>query len=130
MASRGIRPELVLCSSARRTRETLELLQPALEGVPARIEDELYGADASALLDRLRRVEAHVDAVMLVGHNPGLQDLALDLTGGGDEAAVAQLHTKFPTAALATLDLGTIDWNELGPRRASLTSLVLPRRLR
>jgi phosphohistidine phosphatase len=130
MRSAGIHPELVLCSSAQRARETLALLDPALSAdVSVEIEDDLYGADASNLIDRLRRVDPEVDSAMVIGHNPGLEDLAIELAGGGDADALAQLHAKFPTAALATLDLGTGGWAGLDRGTASLTGLALPRRL-
>ena len=85
-----IGPELVLCSSAARTRETLERV-----GLTGQIEDALYGAGASALLARLHEVPDEVASVMLIGHNPGMRQLAVDLAG---------LDDKFPTAALATLE--------------------------
>jgi phosphohistidine phosphatase len=130
MQASGIRPELVLCSSARRTRDTLALLEPALDAeVAVEIEEQLYGADAADLIERLRRVDEGLGSAMLIGHNPALQDLGIELAGGGDAEALAQLHAKFPTAALATLDLGSGGWAELDPGTASLTSLVLPRRL-
>jgi phosphohistidine phosphatase len=66
---------------------------------------------------------------MVIGHNPTLQDLAIDLTGDGDAAAIARLHTKFPTAALAALELGRRSWDELAPGRAKLVDLILPKRL-
>ncbi len=66
---------------------------------------------------------------MIVGHNPGLHDLAVELAGDGDSAATAQLHTKFPTGALETMDLGSSSWDNLGPGQAYLVSLVLPRQL-
>lgn len=126
----GIRPELILCSSARRTRDTLDLLQPVLEaGSEIRIEDDLYGADATLMLDHLRMVDPTVRSTMIIGHNPGLQELALALAGDGAESAVRQLRTKFPTCALVTLDLSGSDWAGLGEGQAHLTSLVLPRQL-
>lgn len=129
LQSARIRPELVLCSSARRTRDTLALVEPALATyVTVEIEDELYGAGPSELIERLRRVDSEVDSAMLIGHNPGLQDLAVELAGGGDADALEQLHAKFPTAALATLEL-TSPWAALASDDATLTSLVLPRRL-
>lgn len=129
MQSEGISPELVLCSSARRTRDTLALLEPALgRTVAVEIEDELYGAGPSDLIERLRRVDAELDAVMMIGHNPGLQDLAIELAGGGEAEALEELHEKFPTAALATLEL-TGSWAALAPGAATMTGLVLPRRL-
>jgi phosphohistidine phosphatase len=118
----------VLCSSARRTRDTLALLELGKD-VAVEIEDELYGAGPPDLLDRLRRVDAQVDSVMMIGHNPGLQDLAVELAGAGDADDLEQLHAKFPTAALATLDLGSGGWSELDRGTASLASLVLPRRV-
>ena len=121
----------MLCSSARRARDTLDALTPALgRDVDIDIDDDLYGADAADLLDRLRDIGDDIASVMIVGHNPGLHDLALELTGDGDETAISQLHTKFPTGALATLDVGPTGWNELVPGQAYLTSLVLPRQLR
>jgi phosphohistidine phosphatase len=125
-----IRPDLVLCSTSRRTRQTLDLLDPALgPDTEVSIEDALYGGSADDLLDRLRRIESHRFAVIVIGHNPGIQDLAIELAGDGDESALAQVHAKFPTAALATLEFAA-PWEELGPGQASLTSMVLSRELR
>jgi phosphohistidine phosphatase len=73
----GVEPELVLCSTARRARETLERIEPAIGSPAVRIERPLYGARSDALLDRLRAVPDEVGSVMLIGHNPGLQQLAL-----------------------------------------------------
>jgi phosphohistidine phosphatase len=109
-----IEPELVLCSSAKRARQTLERLGPA--GVDARIEPELYAAGAHDLLERLRTVPDDVTSVMLIGHNPGMQQLAF-LLGGLDD--------KFPTAALATFDCDA--WSTL--ERAELIDYVKPRDL-
>ena len=75
LRDRDVTPELVLCSSAKRARQTLERLGPA--GLDARIEPELYGAGANTLLARLREVPDEVASVMLIGHNPGMQQLAL-----------------------------------------------------
>lgn len=131
LRSAAVRPGLVLCSTARRARDTLTLLRPALgDGVPAVETDDLYGAAAGDVLDLVRGLDAGVDSVMVVGHNPGLQDLAVALAGDGDEAALGQLRTKFPTAALATLTADMTAWEHLGPGRAYLASLVLPRQLR
>ena len=130
LESEGIRPALVLCSPARRTRQTLDALQPALGGgAKVRVEPALYGATAGEILELLLLVDPANDSAMVIGHNPGLEDLALLLAGDGDEAALAQLDTKFPTAALATLELGDAPWAELVPGAAFLRSVVLPRSL-
>jgi phosphohistidine phosphatase len=97
MREHGIEPEVVLCSSATRTRQTLERL-----GLPdARIEPELYGADAATL----RALIPDASSAMLIGHNPGMQDLALSLARSG--AKLGELAEKFPTGARATIELDT-----------------------
>ena len=122
------RPDLVLCSSARRTRETLALVRPGLGDTPdVRIEDDLYGAPAAAILTRLHRVDPPVRSVLVIGHNPGLEDLTVALAGDADEAALEQLQRKFPTGALAVLDVST-GWAELGPSAARLSRVEVPRR--
>jgi phosphohistidine phosphatase len=121
MRRQQIRVALVLCSSARRARETLGLVAPPGE---ARIERELYGATAAELLERLRRVPDDVDAVMLIGHEPAIRDLAVGLAGSGSELT----GHKFPTAALATLTFAG-PWSTLAPDRAELAAFVRPREL-
>ena len=124
-----IQPEFVLCSSAARTRETLELVRVALgKRSNARVEDELYGATAEQLLERLRLVSTATASVLLIGHNPGLQDLALLLASGG--VGLDRLEEKLPTAALATLTLERTAWSELGPGAAVLSAYVVPKELR
>ncbi len=112
---------LVLCSSARRARETLDLVAPTGE---IRIERELYRATAAELLERLRRVPDEVDAVMLIGHEPAIRDLAVGLVGCGSELA----DRKFPTAALATLTFSG-PWSTLEPDSAELAAFVTPSEL-
>jgi phosphohistidine phosphatase len=126
MLEQGIVPELVLCSTARRARETLERLEPALATSDVRFEPELYGASTATLLDRLRAVEDTVGSVLLVGHNPGMQRLALDLARS--TAAAPGIEAKFPTAALATLEFPGA-WPALAPATAELTAFVRPRDL-
>ena len=124
----GIAPDLVLCSSARRTRETLEGVAVGGEHV---IEPELYDANCQEVLERLHRVPEEVGSVMVVGHNPTLQALVLRLAGGdgaSDGSGLAEVRRKFPTGALATL---TFDgaWTELSPRSARLAAFVRPKSL-
>jgi phosphohistidine phosphatase len=123
-----VAPALVLCSSALRTRETLAAILPALEGeVEIRIEDRLYLAGADALLARLNEVPDSLPSVLLIGHNPSIQELALTLAGRGD--GLDRLRERFPTGALATLGIPTGGWSGLRPRAAVLESFVLPREL-
>ncbi len=128
LAAAGIRPVLVLCSAAVRTRETLEALRPALgPAAEVRLEPGLYAASAGELLSRLQAVPADVDSVMVIGHNPGLHDLALALASGGSE--LERLEQKFPTAALATLVLPRGTWAQLSDGGAVLAAYVVPKQL-
>jgi phosphohistidine phosphatase len=127
MKDAGIEPTLVLCSSSRRTRETLAAVGPALGGEGSvSVEPELYAASDDDLVARLRRLPESVSSVLLIGHNPGLQDLALRLAQEGQD--LTRLREKFPTAALATLEL-TSSWADLTGGAAALVGYVLPREL-
>jgi phosphohistidine phosphatase len=137
MREHGIKPEQVLCSSARRTLETCEGVDAGGEVV---VEPELYDASGGGVLERLRRVPETTQSVMLIGHNPALQVLLLCLTGAngdsgrlsdgdaGHDSMLAEIQRKFPTGALATLTFDCA-WNELSPGRAKLVDLVRPRDL-
>jgi phosphohistidine phosphatase len=115
--------ELVLCSSARRARETLERLGTTLGSVPTSYEDGLYGASEGELLERLRRLPEEVGSVAMIGHNPGLHDLAIALTREGRKLEL------FPTGALATL-VSDGPWPELASGHARLEAFVIPKDLR
>jgi len=126
----GIKPDLVLCSSARRAQETLALLRKALgKDTPFELDDDLYHAGREGLLGRLRKVDKSVTSVMLVGHNPGMEWLAVDLAGGGDEDAWERMRGKYPTAALAVLSFDVEHWQDVKSGEGRLTSFVCPRDL-
>jgi phosphohistidine phosphatase len=126
MHHNGLAPTLVLCSSARRARETAAPIQQMLGSrVKIKLEDALYAAGADQLLKRLRRLADSVPSVMIIGHNPGIQQLAVELTG--DHAAQVQLAAGFPTAGLATLSVGALRWRELRPGSAELVAFTTPR---
>ena len=122
-----VRPELVASSSAVRARETLERVLPGLGKPEVRIEEELYAATAEALLERVRALPDEVEEAMLVGHNPGLGDLALLLAEPGDLRERAA--EKVPTGALATLEADVARWSDLEPGGARLVAFVQPREL-
>jgi phosphohistidine phosphatase len=125
----GIEPSLVLCSTSRRTRETLAGVAPS--GVQS-IEPELYGASAGEILERLRRVPEPTRSVMVIGHNPAMQILILRLAAAVpddlDDGDLADVRRKFPTGGLATLTFA-VPWSELSPGAAQLTALVRPKHL-
>jgi phosphohistidine phosphatase len=121
-----IRPELVLCSSALRTRETLAGVLPALgPDVVVRIEPAVYTFDARQLLAVLRETDG--GSVLLVGHNPAMQDLALALAARGER--LADLAEKFPTGAFAEIALPAGSWSDLAEGSGELTRFVTPREL-
>ena len=108
---------------------TLDGIAAALPAsIERRIEDGLYAAPCGRLLERLREVADDVSRVMIIGHNPGLEDLALMLVGPAADAASRRMATKFPTGALATLTFAG-PWAELAPGTATLESFVVPRDL-
>lgn len=126
----GVAPDLVLVSSARRTLQTVERIAPHLpEGTRVAQEPALYEADDDALLHRLRRLEPELDCVLLVGHNPGLHELALCLVGSGDADTRAQLARKLPTGAWLELAVPGDSWRTLAPGCASLRRFVVPKDL-
>ena len=122
-------PTLVLCSSARRAVMTCNGIIAALPAdTTVRIEDDLYAATSGGLLDRIRLVSDETTGLLVIGHNPGLQSLAISLVGSGDPALRDQLTATFPTGALATLTLHHT-WADLMPGAATLQDLVVPREL-
>lgn len=130
LARGGPLPDLILCSAAQRTRETLALMLPDLaRDAVLRIESGLYGADAATLLRRLKRVETAVDCVLLIAHNPGLENLAAGICGSGPEPMRRRMEEKFPTAALAAFALDAAGWSSLREGAAILTDFVLPKDL-
>ena len=127
MRDHGIQPALVLCSSAIRARQTLDGVAAGFTGSPElRIERELYDLAPAGLLDRLRRLDDDVESAMLIGHNPSMERLAVDLASGG--AAASDMRRKFPTGALAILEFSG-SWSGLEPDGAELVAFVKPRDL-
>ena len=128
MRRKGIRPALVLCSPALRTRQTLEAIEPSLgKRCPVELVPQLYAASKRELLEQLQALPESVSSVMLIGHNPGLHNLAVVLASRGAE--LPQLKEKFPTGALATLVVQSDSWAALRPGDAELIDYVVPRQL-
>lgn len=118
-----------MCSPAVRARQTWEGVAPGIPpDVAVEIDEALYGAGATALLQRLTQLPTGVDVVLVIGHNPGLEELAAGLAGAGDRSLRARMAAKFPTGALATLDAPG-EWPDLTWGRATLADFVVPRDL-
>lgn len=114
LAAKAVPPSAVLCSSARRAVETLDCVLSELRERPAvQVDRGLYHATPDELLERIRETDDAVRALLLVGHNPGLEELAHALCGRGDAAAQRRLQSKFPTAALAEIHFDCEHWSEI-----------------
>src|SRR3954469_19973407 len=121
--------DLVLCSTARRTRETASVVLAGFAAAPlVAFEDGLYLAALPELLRRLRRLDEGTRNVLLIGHNPGLHELALALAAADSPRHAALADGKFPTAARASFLIET-GWAELGRSRHTLRDCVTPKSL-
>ncbi|MFA6020216.1 MAG: histidine phosphatase family protein [Rhodospirillales bacterium] len=124
----GVCPDRVLCSPSVRTRQTLEQIALAIPGLKASYPAEMYLIGWEALLSQLRKQKDEVRSVLVVGHNPGIEELAMSLADpnqdGGED--LRRLQTKFPTAALAVLKLKG-DWKELEISTCRLEAFVRPK---
>ncbi|KAF0099961.1 MAG: phosphohistidine phosphatase [Rhodospirillaceae bacterium] len=131
MAAKAPRPDLILCSTAARTRQTLAPLVKALGSPtpPISLEKQLYLASESELLERLQALPENVETVLLIGHNEGIGEFAVALAGQGTADALQRLREKYPTGALATLAVRQGPWSALAPGACELVAFVRPRDL-
>jgi phosphohistidine phosphatase len=127
MAKRGLDPDLVLCSTARRTRDTLALVLPELKTEPKIVyEDGLYHGTPADMLALLHGVDAKAGLVLLVGHNPELQTFALDLIGSGAAHLKGRLVAKLPTAGLVAIRFSAGAWSDVAVNSGKLELFVTP----
>ena len=128
-------PELVLVSYAIRAHQTWEIAWEAMKGLApepqVELTPELYGADPAELLEVIRDAsDPDPQRLMLVGHNPGIHELALALAGSGDPAGRTALAHNLPTSGLAVFDFAIDDWSEVAFRRGRLVLFVSPKLLK
>jgi phosphohistidine phosphatase len=128
-------PDSVLVSPAIRAHQTWEIAWESMKGVvpPPRVEllPELYGADPPQLLQTIRMASAtDPHQLMIVGHNPGMHEMALALAGSGDAGGRQALADNLPTSGLAVFDFAVDDWGDVGFRRGQLISFVSPKMLK
>ena len=125
----GLVPDLVLVSPARRTMETWELVRPVLGDIQARRDGRIYEAPVSRLVAVLREVEPEAGTLMMIGHNPGFEDLAALLIGDGEQDGIQRMRHKYPTAGLAVIDFPKGSWEEVGRRSGRLERFATPKSL-
>ncbi len=130
IARAGIGPDQVLCSTARRAKDTVAEIAAALgRHFPVSYRRRLYLAEPDEILAQIRRLDDGFGAVMIVGHSPGIDELAAMLIGGGEPKAMQRLHAKYPTGGLATIRFGTPHWRAIEPSAGRLEAFVTPKEL-
>ncbi|TBW33511.1 histidine phosphatase family protein [Siculibacillus lacustris] len=130
LAEHGLTPQKILCSSARRCRETLHALLPHfVDDLDIRVTRELYLADEDRTIDQIRAHGALARTLMVIAHNPGLEEAAVALAGSASPLFLEDLETKFPTAGLAVIDFPAVKWVDIEPKSGRLVAFLRPRTL-
>jgi len=129
LAHRRHIPDTVLCSSSRRTRQTIKRMRAALTLPEPIIEPELYHASPAEMRARLSRLPATCRTAMLVGHQPGLSSFARLLSDGQEARRCKRAYEHFPTAAAAVIELDIRDWAELAHAKGRFVDFAKPREL-
>jgi phosphohistidine phosphatase len=124
----GLAADHILASPARRVVETLDALAQGYGGrMMVQYEPKIYLASAALLLDLVHRAEDSHQGLMIAGHNPGMAELTLMLSGAGAERD--QVAAKYPTGALAELHFTGESWRDVAPGTGSLARFLRPRDL-
>jgi len=127
MARHGLVPDLALVSPATRAEETWALVADSFARTPKTVSEErIYNADPQRLLDLLAETEA-ARSLVLVGHNPGLHDLAVQLIASGDVEARERIAEGLPTSGLVVIDMAFDEWSRLHPHSGRLERFISPR---
>lgn len=129
IAEAGLRPDHVLVSSARRTLETWDAVRAPLDGNAGETVSALYESGVAEILAAVRGAPDNAGTLLVVGHNPGLQDFATEIVGSGAKADRKRLATQFPTAALAVIDFEAERWADIAPGTGRLERFVKPKDL-
>jgi phosphohistidine phosphatase len=128
MAEHAMIPDHAIVSTATRTRETWQLVADMLPKIPpVEFEDRIYEASPRDILAAIADAPAAARSLLVVGHNPGFQDTANLLVESGDKRLRKSLAEKFPTSALAVIDLDIDSWSEIRPGSGRLEAFVTPR---
>jgi phosphohistidine phosphatase len=130
LAREGLTPDRVLCSGARRAMQTWNLVSEELPSdIQLEVRDEIYHASPGNLMELIRALPDNEDSVLLVGHNPSFESLALQAARSGDDEALRSLAFKYPTGALAILDFDTSGWAKVEWGTGHLRAFIRPKTL-
>ncbi|MGH7500793.1 MAG: SixA phosphatase family protein [Longimicrobiales bacterium] len=127
MKNEGLIPDAVLCSGARRAVETWQSIAPLFDSARVQIDDTLYMAAPDAMLSWVKRLPDDVQSVLMIGHNPGFEELALRLAGDGRKEPMKRLRKKYPTGALAVLRFDAGSWTGVDDGTGFLDHFVRPK---
>jgi phosphohistidine phosphatase len=128
MAARKLAPDLILCSSSRRTRDTLAALLPFIKGdTDIHLTDELYESTVESYLATIRKRGGTAATLLIVGHNPAIEETAAELLARNKSGGTTAL--RFPTAGLGVIDFDIADWSALKPSTGKLLVFVEPKTL-
>jgi phosphohistidine phosphatase len=131
MVRHAFMPDLAVVSTAVRTRETWEQVAAAFQDIPpAKFDDRLYEASPQAILEVIKETGPQVGTLLLIGHNPGVQELAAILIAAGDVDARQRLKEDFPTSALAVVNFAVEDWPKVHRHGGRLEHFVTPESLK
>ncbi len=130
LAAKDLVPDRILCSSSRRTRETLSDLLPHFRGEQCvKFLDGLYHDSENDYVDLIQAHGGTAETLLVVGHNPATHDTALSLIGRGSQDLIEIIKSKYPTAALSVIDFDGSSWDELVPRGGHVVDFIRPRDL-
>jgi phosphohistidine phosphatase len=130
LAERGIHPDHVAISPARRCVETWERIRPQIGKAPKpRVENALYMADPATMLKVLHEAPATADTVVMVGHQPGIASFARKLANGSVPAGCSRAFTKFPTGSVAVIEFEAEDWHDADFGKGEFRSFATPKEL-
>jgi phosphohistidine phosphatase len=127
MKSEGLMPDAVLCSGAKRAVETWELMAPVMGEPRVHVDDNLYMAAPDAIIAWLKRLQPEIGSVLLIGHNPGFEEVAARLAPDGKKKAMKRMRRKYPTGALAMIRFDVENWTDVGDGAGYLERFIRPR---
>jgi phosphohistidine phosphatase len=128
MADKALLPDFTVVSTARRARQTWELVRPAFgRDIVEHDEPRIYEASASAILDVVRETGPDVHTLLVVGHNPGLHELALKLIRNENSPDLSRLQQKYPTAGLVVIDFKFRRWSKRSEGLGQLERFQTPK---
>lgn len=129
IANQKLTPHHALVSSARRTRETWEIIKQYTGETLPHFDSNLYLASPESILTEIRKTGCGSSTLLVIGHNPGLALLASALVGAGSVPLRQEMHSRFPTSALAVMEFDGNDWAEIELHKGTLIYFVYPKLL-